>query len=384
MSSFPSLSRRRTHTETDSSSTVIGDEEPRFRLVRTPTDSTSTSSMDSKIFSGPKILQDIVASKDGEKVPQLTIMEELLLLGINDKGHLSLRNEHLSSVLRCSILMELALRRRIALIPHQSRWRVPVSELVVEVIDDGLTSEPILDETLKMMKAVQTPLGAQAGVEKTSVKNWISLLSSEGWDVEVGTGYQLKQVRERLMKGLVDKGVLRSDTRNYLLFKTAAHPIADHTTKSDLIIRVARFLTASTFSGAALGEDSSNIRCPILRLVCLVCAAYTAGVLDHALSAANVGDEQHESALDRADQILVEFGCWPFGSPGPSSTPRLDRRKQAGRGSTPGAGDSRKFIGWLLQEVKSEIVQWSGGEDEDKDFGFELVAGVLEVFSKLD
>lgn len=40
-------------------------------------------------------------------------------------------------------------------------------------------------------------------------------------------GFQLKQVRERLAKGLVDKGVLRTEKRNFLLFDMATHPVAD-------------------------------------------------------------------------------------------------------------------------------------------------------------
>ena len=30
--------------------------------------------------------------------------------------------------------------------------------------------------------------------------------------------YQLKQVRERIAKGLVDKGVLRTEKKNFLIF----------------------------------------------------------------------------------------------------------------------------------------------------------------------
>ena len=40
-------------------------------------------------------------------------------------------------------------------------------------------------------------------------------------------GYQLKQVRERLAKGLVDKGILRTEKRNFLLFDMATHPVVD-------------------------------------------------------------------------------------------------------------------------------------------------------------
>ena len=51
-------------------------------------------------------------------------------------------------------------------------------------------------------------------------------------------GFQLKQVRERLAKGLVDKGVLRTEKRNFLLFDMATHPVADAPTKAALVARV--------------------------------------------------------------------------------------------------------------------------------------------------
>jgi len=50
--------------------------------------------------------------------------------------------------------------------------------------------------------------------------------SGETWNV-LKIGFQLKQVRERLAKGLVDKGVLRTEKRNFLLFDMATHPVAD-------------------------------------------------------------------------------------------------------------------------------------------------------------
>ena len=51
-------------------------------------------------------------------------------------------------------------------------------------------------------------------------------------------GYQLKQVRERICKGLVDKGVLRTEKRNFVLFDMATHPVSDHTVKERLIRKV--------------------------------------------------------------------------------------------------------------------------------------------------
>jgi hypothetical protein len=51
-------------------------------------------------------------------------------------------------------------------------------------------------------------------------------------------GYQLKQVRERLAKGLVDKGILRTEKRNFLLFDMATHPVTDNTAKDEIRRRV--------------------------------------------------------------------------------------------------------------------------------------------------
>jgi hypothetical protein len=50
-----------------------------------------------------------------------------------------------------------------------SRRRFPLADRVIEVIDDTLTGEVLLDETLKMMKSS----------EKMSVNSWIDLLSGK-------------------------------------------------------------------------------------------------------------------------------------------------------------------------------------------------------------
>ena len=51
-----------------------------------------------------------------------------------------------------------------------NRRRNPLSERVVEVVDDRQTGETILDETLKMMKG-------QQAVERLNLNSWIDLLS---------------------------------------------------------------------------------------------------------------------------------------------------------------------------------------------------------------
>ncbi|KAK2464075.1 hypothetical protein APHAL10511_003905 [Amanita phalloides] len=309
-------------------------------------------------------------AKVGGKMPRLTIMEEVLLLGIKDKqGYLSFWNDNISYALRGCILIELALRRRIALVKDPNRRRTPLADRIVEVLDDRQTGETILDEALRMMKS-QEP-------DKISVNSWIDLLSGETWNV-MKIGYQLKQVRERLAKGLVDKGVLRTEKRNFLLFDMATHPVADVRTKEAIVNRVVSLLTSTTSAVPPSALDKEGVQCRITRAVCLVCAGYTASVLDNAFS--RLGYEEREAAFARADELLAEFSCWPLGG-GDSAHSSTSRRRQAlaeGRIGSGGEANGRESVLGLVSEVRKEAIAG------DEDVGFELIAGVLEVLSKLD
>lgn len=50
--------------------------------------------------------------------------------------------------------------------------------------------------------------------------------------------YQLKNVRERLAKNLVEKGVLSTEKQNFLLFDMTTHPISDNSVKTKLVKKV--------------------------------------------------------------------------------------------------------------------------------------------------
>jgi golgi phosphoprotein 3 len=108
--------------------------------------------------------------------------------------------------------------------------------------------------------------------------------------------------------------------------------------------------------------------------VCLVCAAYAASVLDNAF--VRLAYEDREAAFQRCDEILAEFATWPFGS----STGSTKRKERLVIGGGSGGGLSgREVVLGLVNEVKKEMK----GEDGE-DLSFELVAGVLDVLSKLD
>jgi Golgi phosphoprotein 3 len=374
MSTAAGLSRRRVATA--SSSSVTGDDtsSPAWHPNGSTANGSTATHAGSAFEGGNKIAfdprdleQDKEDNRCGGKMPRLTIMEEVLLLGLKDKhGYLSFWNDSISYALRGCILIELALRRRIALVKDVNRRRNPLPDRLVEVIDDRHTGETILDETLKMIKAQET--------DRFTISNWIDLLSGETWNV-MKIGYQLKQVRERLAKGLVDKGVLRTEKRNFLLFDMATHPVADVRTKESIVTRVVSLLTATTSTVPPSALDREGTQCRVTRAACLACAAYAASVLDNAFG--RLTYEDREAAFQRCDEVLAEFSCWPFGSNSGTGTASGRRREAVRIGMGSSLPSGRESILGLVQEVKKEM----NGEE---DLGFELVAGVLEVLSKLD
>jgi Golgi phosphoprotein 3 len=199
-----------------------------------------------------------------------------------------------------------------------SRRRFPLQDRIIEVIDDTLTGEVLLDEALKMMKSS----------EPMSVSSWIDLMSGttferlqrgaarltthltgETWNL-MKIGYQLKQVRERLAKGLVDKGILRTEKRNFLLFDMATHPVADSGAKDEIRRRVRNVLTSRTVVLAPSQFLPEETEFRYLRTVAMVCAAYAANVLENALS--TLGHEARERAFAQVDEMLAEYSQWPF------------------------------------------------------------------------
>ncbi|XXH01642.1 hypothetical protein Hte_008002 [Hypoxylon texense] len=292
--------------------------------------------------------RDISESAERSKQPKLTLMEEVILLGLKDKqmnqGYLSFWNDNISYALRGCIVLELAFRGRISMQKDPSRRRFPLADRTIEVIDDTLTGEVLLDEALKMMKQS----------EKMSVSSWIDLMSGETWNL-MKIGYQLKQVRERLCKGLVDKGILRTEKRNFLLFDMATHPVADGGAKDEIRRRVRNVLTQRTVVLPSSQFLPENLEFRYIRTISMVCAAYAANVLENALS--TLGHEARERAFTQTDELLAEYSQWPFG------------RKTSSTG-----------IGANLPQVISEEVNTA----KDKELQLEVVAACLSVFTRLD
>lgn len=123
-------------------------------------------------------------------------------------------------------------------------------------------------------------------------------------------GYQLKQVRERLAKGLVDKGVLRTEKRNFLLFDMATHPVADSAAKDELNKRVRNICSNRTVILPPSQYLPEDVEFRYLRTIAMVCAAYAANVLENCLVSMN--HDTRERAFTQVDELLADYSQWPF------------------------------------------------------------------------
>ncbi|KIW69489.1 hypothetical protein, variant [Phialophora macrospora] len=327
----------------ESSSSRVTSPVPRQYPDRSPETAYESSENGHKIAYDPR---DISENAERSKQPKLTLMEEVLLLGLKDKqGYLSFWNDNISYALRGCIVIELAFRGRVSMQNDSSRRRFPLSDRIIEVIDDTLTGEVLLDEALKMMKSS----------EKMSVSSWIDLMSGETWNL-MKIGYQLKQVRERLAKGLVDKGILRTEKRNFLLFDMATHPVVDSAAKDEIRKRVRNVCSNRTVVLPPSQFLPAELDFRMLRTVSMVCAAYAANVLENAL--VTMSHEARERAFAQVDELLAEYSQWPFA-------------KRAG---------GQQGIGANIGQVIADEV----GKNPDKELQLEVVAACLSVFTRLD
>ena len=124
--------------------------------------------------------------------------------------------------------------------------------------------------------------------EPLSISNWIDLLSGETWNL-LKINYQLKQVRERLAKGLVDKGVLRTEMKNFFLFDMATHPIADASCKEAIKRRVLSVLVSRNME-LSYNEYFNIFK--IIRTLALICGSYGANVLENVLTTLEYREER--------------------------------------------------------------------------------------------
>ncbi|RUS79569.1 hypothetical protein EGW08_012663 [Elysia chlorotica] len=248
----------------------------RTTAVTTATSENSGDELDEK-------LNGEVEEDHDSKETRLTLMEEVLLLGLKDReGYTSFWNDCISSGLRGCILIELSLRGRVELEKAGMRRRSLTNRKVI-CRNDQPTGDVLLDEALRHMKETQPP---------ETVQSWIEYLSGETWN-PLKLRYQLRNVRERLAKNLVEKGVCTTEKQNFLLFDMTTHPLTDNVVKQRLIKRV---------QDSVLSRWTNDAHRMDRRMLSLIYLAHSSDVLENAF--APLSDDDYEVAMKRVRELL--------------------------------------------------------------------------------
>ncbi|XP_051526721.1 Golgi phosphoprotein 3-like isoform X2 [Myxocyprinus asiaticus] len=214
---------------------------------------------------------------------RLTLMEEILLLGLKDKeGYTSFWNDSISSGLRGCLLVELTLRGRIYLEPQSTRKRKLLDRKVL-FKSAAPTGDVLLDEALKHIKNTEPP---------ENVASWIELLTGETWN-PLKLNFQIRNVRERLAKNLVEKGVLTTEKQNFLLFDMTTHPLTESNEKERLVQRL---------QDSLLDRWTNDSRRMSHRMLALIVLAHASDVLENVLM--SLPDDRYEIASTRSRRLL--------------------------------------------------------------------------------
>ncbi|NXK43486.1 GLP3L protein, partial [Piprites chloris] len=148
---------------------------------------------------------------------------------------------------------------------------------------DAPTGDVLLDETLRHIKATEPP---------ETVPTWIELLTGETWN-PFKLQFQLRNVRERLAKALVEKGILGTAKQNFLLFDMTTHPVSDAAEKRRLLRRL---------QGTVLERWPGHPRRLGRRTLALLVLAHSSDVLEGVFG--GLGGGRYELATSRARELL--------------------------------------------------------------------------------
>lgn len=107
--------------------------------------------------------------------------------------------------------------------------------------------------------------------------------------------YQLRNVRERLAKNLVEKGVLTTEKQNFLLFDMTTHPLTNNNIKQRLIKKVQESVLERWVNDPQRMDK---------RVLALILLAHSSDVLENVF--APLLDEQYDLAMKRV-RLLLEL-----------------------------------------------------------------------------
>ncbi|XP_065838050.1 Golgi phosphoprotein 3-like isoform X2 [Oscarella lobularis] len=240
----------------------------------------SAREAESRLVEGQNDDPNPLSSEDSEAT-RLTLMEEVLLLGIKDdcEEHRSLFNSShtcMSLVLRGCVMIELGLRNRIVLEPGE----MELLSRKVSVKDPRPTGEVFLDEALKHIKE-----------KSCTIREWMLLLEGCTYN-PFNLRFQLHNVRERVANSLVEKSVLTVEKWNFLVFHTTKHTLVDVEVKQRVIKKIQDALLLWVDVTQRFDE----------RVLALVLLAMASDVLRNALE--SLSEEYYKVAVERMRKLL--------------------------------------------------------------------------------
>lgn len=104
--------------------------------------------------------------------------------------------------------------------------------------------------------------------------------------------YQLKNVRERLAKNLVEKGVLTTEKQGFVFFEMTTHPLINMQMKTKLVKKVQE---------AMLSKWVNDPHRMDKRTLSLILLAYSSDVLENAF--VFLSDEDYEIVMKRLREL---------------------------------------------------------------------------------
>lgn len=215
-----------------------------------------------------------------ERETKLSLMEEVCLLALGDeRAHIPLLNDNISYVLRASILLELAMARRIKVNIHRGGDIDEPWKLNVCINDFTPTNDVFMDEAIKIIAK-----------EEFSLKKWLDILTGETWSQRLSS-HQILNLRDRLCKSLIEKGIVTSQKSSLFLVETTEYPLIDKNLKRKLCFEII---------------DSATKREKLdLRALCRLLSLNAARILNKALRITDVPTSSRVKAF--ANELLAKY-----------------------------------------------------------------------------
>ena len=105
--------------------------------------------------------------------------------------------------------------------------------------------------------------------------------------------YQLRNVRERIAKALVEKGILTTEKQNFLLFDMTTHPVSNATEKQRLVKKLQESMLERWVNDPHRMDR---------RTLALLVLAHSSDVLENVF--ASLADDKYDVAMNRTKDLL--------------------------------------------------------------------------------